>query len=147
MEWVIITNTNTCRIYNYDKKHVKLSLLTEISHPDLKLKTSDVITTERPGHYHKGESARGAYEPRMDPKEVEIDRFSHEIAALLDKGRNENAYEKLIIITAPHMNGLLFKHLNKHVKELVAKNIQKDLLNMNEREITDFIKTHTQFSG
>ena len=57
MEWVVITNSNTCRIYDYDKKHSNLSLLKEISHPNLKLKTSETLTTERPGHYRKGESA------------------------------------------------------------------------------------------
>lgn len=145
MEWVIITNTNTCKIYNHDKNHSTLSLLKEISHPDFKLKTSETLTTDRPGHYNKGESVRGSYSPHMEPKEIEIDRFSHEIAEALDKGRKDNAYEKLVIITAPHMNGLLFKHLNKHVKELVKHTIQKDLQNMNDRELMEFVRTHTQF--
>lgn len=145
MIWVAIANTNSCRIYDYDKNHSSLSLLKEISHPELRLKTGDTLTSDRPGHYQAGISARGAYAPDKDPKEVAIDRFSRQIAEELDKGRRANSYDKLIIITAPHMNGLLFNHLNKHIKDLVTHNIQKDIHYFNKRELIDFLKIHTQY--
>lgn len=134
MIWVITGNTNNCRIYNYNKNHSQLSLLKEITHPELRLKTSDTFTSDKPGHYQTNESARGAYSPHMDAKEIEIDRFSREIADELDVGRRTNSYEHLIIIMPPHINGLLFKHTNDHVKRLVINNIQRMFsiyLNMN----------------
>ena len=142
MIWVVTANTNTCRFYNYDKNHSKLSLLKEISRPEIRLKASDSLTTDRPGHYQINESARGAYSPHTEPKEVEIDNFSREIAQELNKGRNANAYEKLILIALPHMHGLLDLHLNKHVKELVINSIQKDLQHLNNMELVEFLKTH-----
>ncbi|HEX4046002.1 MAG TPA: host attachment protein [Gammaproteobacteria bacterium] len=145
MIWVVTANTNECRIYSYEKNHAHLVLLKEIAHPELKLKTSDTLTTDKPGHYRANDSARGAYSPHTEPKEVEIAHFSKEIAEELDKGRNANAYEKLIIITPPHMNGLLFQHLNKHVQKMVVNNIQKDLQHLNDREIIDFLKTHAAY--
>lgn len=143
MIWVTTATTNACSIYNYDKQHATLSLLKEIKHPELKLKNSD-MTSDKPGHYQAGD-ARGAYSPHTDAKHVEIDRFSKEIADELDKGRKDNSYKSLIIITPPHMNGLLFQHLNKHVKELIIHNIQKDLLHLNHRDLLEFLKTNAQY--
>src|SRR3990167_4432809 len=145
MIWVVMANTNFCRIYSYDKNHATLSLINEINHPEFRLKTSDTLTTERPWHYHAGESARVAYSPHMDAKEVVIDNFAREIAVKLDEGRKNNAYEKLIIITPPQMNGLLSQHLNKHIKQMVINTIQKDVPHLNEPELIEFLKTHAQY--
>ena len=142
---VVVANTNNCRIYNYDKGQSQLALVKEISHPENREKASANLTSERPGHYQKGESSRGAYSPHMNPKEVEIDNFAREIAQALDHGRNENSFKNLIVITAPHMNGLLHQHMNKHVKEMVINNIQKDIQHMNEGELAEFLKSHAQY--
>ncbi len=146
MIWVITANTNNCRIYHYDKSHAKLDLLKEISHPEFRQKASEGLTTERPGHIQTGISSRSSYEPHMDAKEVEVDRFSKEIADELDKGRKASSYEKLIIVTPPHMNGLLLKHLDKHAKQLVINNIHKDIQHLSKIELVDFLKTHAQYA-
>lgn len=144
MKLVINTNSNTCRIYHYDKHPAQLTLLKEISHPENKLK-SGAITSDRPGHYQAGESARGAYSPHMEAKETEIDNFSREIARELNQERVSHEYDELIIIAPPHMNGLLFKHINKHVKNLVINNIKNDLLHLSDNELLNFLQSHTEF--
>lgn len=145
MTWVVNTNTNTCHIYYYQKNPTRLTLLKEIKHLENKLKKEDFLASERPGQYHTGGSPSGAYLPHTDPKEVEIDNFSREIAKELNQGRKTHAYETLIIITPPHMNGLLFQHLDKHVKDLVINNIQKDLQHLKNHELLDFLQTNTQY--
>jgi protein required for attachment to host cells len=137
---VVTANSNDCRIYHFDKPHANLTLLSEISHPENKLKNSD-LTSDRSGHYQAGgTSGRGAYSPRMDAKEIEIDNFSREIANILNKERNGNEYKKLILIAPSHMSGLLNQHLNKHVKELIVNHIQKDLQHLKTHELLEFLK-------
>ena len=76
---VVTANSNACRIYRYNKHPAQLTLLSEINHPDSKLKTGDLIS-DRPGHYQAGGTAgRGAYSPHMEAKEVEIDNFSEKL--------------------------------------------------------------------
>lgn len=145
MTWVVVANTNNCRIYQYDKTHSQLSLLKEINHPELRQKTSENLTSDKPGHYHSSQTARGAFSSHTDPKEAEVDSFSRNIAEELDKARKDKLYDKLIVVTAPHMNGLLFQHLNKHVKELVVNNIQKDMQYLTEHDLINFLKSHAQF--
>lgn len=142
MTWVTVANSNSCRIYCYQKKPSQFILLKEISHPEIKLKKSDYLTSDKPGHYQTNSTARGAYSPHMDPKEAEINRFYHEIAEELDQGRKNNLYKDLIIITPPEMKGLLLKHINKHVADLITKSINKDFQHLSDKEILTFLKAN-----
>lgn len=142
MIWVINLNSNICRIYHYEKLSSRVTLIKEISHPELKMKTGDIFTSDKPGHYQSSNGAHGTYSPRTDPKEVEVDNFAREIARELNQGRNDHRYDHLIIISAPHMSGLLQQHLDKHVNELVTSHIHKDLLHLKEHELVDFLTTH-----
>lgn len=145
MFWVVVTNSNFCRIYNYSKNPVQISLLKTIEHPESRLKDTDLIS-DRSGHYKTMSSTRGSYEQRTDPKKNEIDQFAHDIANELETARNNNACDQIIIIASPQMSGLLFQHFNKHLKKLIRNNIQKELLYTNQDELLDFLHTHAQFS-
>lgn len=143
MVWVVSANTNTCRIYDYQKPKT-LNCIKEIQHPESKLKTSELVT-DKPGHYQAGNTGRGAYSPRTDIKDVEKDKLARAIALEVNAGRNQHAFDELVIIAEPHMNGLLFNHFNKHVKDLVSKNIKKDLHALKEDELLGFLKVNTRY--
>jgi len=143
MIWIVAANSNMCRIYHFDKHPKKITLLKEISHPENRLKTSD-ITSDKPGKYKNDGSAGGAYSSHTDPKAVEIDNFSREIAQALNHGRNSNAYKNIILVTPSHMDGLISKHLDKHVKELVTDKIQKDIMQLSEHDLLDFVIKNLQ---
>ena len=139
--WVLISNSNACRIYHYIKKSNQLTLLKEIEHPENRLRDIE-LTSDKPGHYKGSGASHGAYSQQTDPKEIKIDDFARDLAKELDHGRNKNAYERLIVIAPPHMNGLLFQHVNQHVKELVSHRIEKDVFHLSERELLDFLHLH-----
>lgn len=145
MIWIININSNLCRIYHYQKKPMQLTLMKEIQHPELRMKEEAMLTSDRPGHFHSSTTARGAFEPRTDPKEAEIDHFMRDVSKELTEGRVKNLYDHIIIIAPPHVMGLLTQHLDKHVKELVTNQIQKDLIYLKEHELLEFIKTHAQY--
>lgn len=145
MIWVVAANSIACRIYNYNKNPGKLTLVKEIFHPENRLKKEEFLTSDKPGHYKSSSSNRGAYSPRTDPKEVEVDNFARQIAKEIDSGRTSGAYEKLIVMTTPHMDGLIFRHVDKHVKNMVSNNIQKDPQNFSEHELLNYLHEHAQF--
>lgn len=144
MIWVIMSDATTCKIYEFNQPD-HLSLIKEIYHPENKLRDIE-LTADKPGHYKTSGGARGAYTQSSDPKAIKVDEFSREIAKELDHGRNNHAYKKLIIISPPHTSGLLFQHLNKHVKDLVINNIHKDLLHLSDHELLSFLQTHAKYS-
>lgn len=138
IKWVVVLNTNSCRIYKFIAINKQLELINEFNHPENKQRDID-LTSDKQGHYQSSNRAHGSYSPSTDPKENKIDQFANEIAKELDTGRTKQMYDKLIIIAAPHMNGLLHKHINKHVGHLVSKTIEKDLLHLSDKELMDII--------
>lgn len=144
MKLVVIANTNTCRIYHYMTHPAKLNFLKELRHTENKLRSGD-LASDRPGHYKTDQGARGAYSQHMETKEIHIDNFSREIAKELNKERIRNDYDELIVIAAPHMHGLLLQHINKHVKDLIINNIEKDVLHLPEHELIGFLQAQTQY--
>lgn len=143
---VVNTNSNSCKIYHYQRNPAQLTLLKELSHPESKVKKSDYLTSDKPGHYRTDVAGGGgSYSQRTDPKEIEIDNFSREIAREIDLGRMRNDFKKLILIAPPHMTGCLFQHLDKHAKELIVNNIQKDLRHLKDHELLDYLKENAQY--
>lgn len=140
MSWLVTANTNTCRIYHFKRKGFVLTPLKELSHPEMKLKRSEHLTTDKPGRYHANGTQQGAYEPHSDPKEVEIDQFTRDIAHELNKARNENAFECLILVAEPGMMGRLNKHLDKHVAALIEREIHKDVIKLSDHELSKYIE-------
>ncbi|OGT45860.1 MAG: hypothetical protein A3E83_00590 [Gammaproteobacteria bacterium RIFCSPHIGHO2_12_FULL_41_20] len=142
--WVIVANSSLCRFYLYEKNK-EISLLKEIVHPENKLKKSDYLTSDKPGHYKTDAASGSAYESHTDPKKVAIDNFAREIAKALQHGRTNNEYQKLIIIIPPTMHGLLFQHLDKHVKNLISHNIQKDVIHLSHDKLLSLL--HSEAYG
>lgn len=46
--WVIVLNSNNCRIFKYSKKPRQLEMITELNHPRNKLRELD-LTSDKPG--------------------------------------------------------------------------------------------------
>lgn len=139
--WIIVFDSTICRIYQYNKN--QLVLIKELQHPENKLRDID-ITSDKPGRYQSRGYAHGAYSQESDPKEIKIENFSREIAHVLDHGRNTQAYENIILVASPHMNGLLIKHLNKQVKNLIIHNIEKNLIPLTENDLLVHLKELTK---
>lgn len=139
MKWIMLANSNDCRIYEYDRHDKHLELVEEISHPEHRIKASEYWTTDSPGHYKASGNARGAFS-EVDPVEQSIDEFARDIARHLDKGRNKHAYEDVTIILPAKMEGLLFKHINKHTKALIKKIVQKNVVFMSDHELAIYVE-------
>lgn len=137
--WTVIANSNRCRIYEYNRKEKELRFIKELDHPQSRLKGLDLIT-DKPGRYQQPKSARSAYEPNLDPQQIEVARFAHQIAAELETGRNSNLYEDLVFIIPAQMSGLINEVIKKNVKDCIIENIHKDYLKCSESEILDTLK-------
>lgn len=145
---ILVVNMNSvvCRLYQYRRAKEELNFIREWTHPESKLRDMEIMS-DKPGRYRGDGMGRGAFESRTDPKENEINIFAREVAKQLNLERSKNEYEKLIIIAPPHVNGLLFQHLDKHVKELITNNFQKDYFHLKDQELLQFLKENAQFSN
>lgn len=138
--WVVVADSSSCKIYEYHFCPEKIKLIKEINHPENQLKDID-IAMDKQGSYRCNAGA-GNF-ASSDPKKNNINAFSREIANCLDSDRKNRGFEHFILISPPHMCGLINQHLNKHVKKMLDLNIGKDLLKYNERQLLNFIHHQT----
>lgn len=142
--WVLVANGSEARIFNLEKRTEGLKLVSEHLHPASRMK-GEKLASDRPGIYKDDShsmSTGSSYDEPTPPKEYEIDRFAHELASELNSGRNTNHYAKLAVVAPPAFLGLLNKHMNDHVKKLVALQIDKDYTKSNERDLMGQLEPH-----
>lgn len=143
--WIVVANTSSCKIFDYEKKSKQLNLIKELLHPESKMKGSDLIT-EGPGHYKTDGPSRGAYDFHEKPQEVEFENFAREVATLLDNERRSNHLPPFILVSPPKMDGLLKRSMNPHVMNSLKDTIQKDYGYLTNSELMktlqDELKNH-----
>lgn len=138
MVWVVVANTNKCRIFNYRRDKHLLSLIKELEHPESKLRNQDLVT-DKSGHYKSREYQRGAFQPDTNPKEHEIERFANMIAKELEQNKAKHQFESLLLISPPHMDGLIAGSLDKKLERLIIGNVSKDYVSFTENELLKYL--------
>ena len=137
-------NSSICKFYFYNKSLSQLTLGKTLEHEQSREKNSE-LSSDKQGHYKSNTSNRGAYSPHLEPKEVEILTFVREISRGLDQFRNNHLFDSLIIIAPAHVSGVLHKHINKNVKDLVSHHISKDLVKISDKDLLKFLKENIVF--
>ncbi len=138
--WVVVADSHLAKIYTHDINGHRepLKLLHTLEHPESKLRDQDLVS-DLPGHFKTSGTSRGAFSPRTEPKEVEIDKFALQIANLLDQGRVQNQFKNLFIFADPRFYGMMGTHMTKHVKDMIKKVVHKDYTHLTENQLQDEI--------
>lgn len=139
MKWIILANTNECRIYSYNKKS-DIRLYKEICHPENKLKNQN-LETDKSGRYQARGFAHGAFQEENGRLEHNINNFSREMAQELENADNHNQYEAVTLIMPAHLYGLVQNHLSKKVQEKIKQVIQKNMMNLPDNELLRYLST------
>lgn len=142
--WVVIADSSSCRIYDYHFHPEEMNLIKEILHPENQLKDSAYMSDKQGSFRSRGGSGgHGTFLANADPKKTKVEQFSKEIANLLEHDRKTNCYEHLILISPPHMNGLLHQAFSKHVLKKLDLSIDKSVVNYPRQKLLSFVHQYT----
>jgi protein required for attachment to host cells len=134
--WVVVADSSSCRIYEFSKSPQNLSLIKEICHPENLLKDSSYVS-DRQGNFR-----HGTFLATADPKKTKVCQFSKEIATLLEHDRKCHAFQHLILVSPPQMNGLIRQQFSKHLKRFLDLSIDKSLSHFKPQQLSSFLKQH-----
>jgi protein required for attachment to host cells len=137
--WVLVANASEARLFATERLGKDMSMIEDYSHPESRAKGT-TLASDRPGSSQGRGSNMGTRGDPNDPKNFEAERFASELADVLDKGRTENAYRRLVLVAGPHFQGLLKAELNDHTRELVSNIIDKDFTACDARELPSRLK-------
>jgi protein required for attachment to host cells len=145
--WILIASSSEAHFYAYNHDHymnkerLKMNLLESYEHKESRMKDSDLVSGQL-GHYNTPHLAHGSFVPETDPKQHEAEVFAIELSKTLYHYCMENKYKHLILVAPPHFVGLLHKHLNKHVAEVISQTIEKDYTKIPLKQLTEYIEEH-----
>lgn len=94
------------------------------------------IMSGRPGRsFESAGTARHAMEPPGDPARAEKRHFAERLAAHLDQAAQDTAFDRLILVAAPHTLGDLRDALPARVRGLVSAELDKDLTKIPDHKL------------
>jgi len=138
--WVIVAESGRARIYEAGASDTGLTEIQDLVHPESRMHEQN-ITSDLPGRTHdrQGTGARHAKVESTPIKEHEAKSFAKEIASILDAGRKQSAFDKLVIMAPPAFLGLLRKQLSAATLKTVVREVDKNLLHNSPDEIRSYL--------
>lgn len=134
--WIIVADRVKARIYR--KLHEKLELL------------GDAVATSGASHLGKSENYKVAraggsggghgQDPRQEDQHHEDMAFIHTLASWLEEAEREKAFDRLVLVAAPHTLGEIRSVLSKAVQGRVTTEVNKDLTKLSENDLRDHLK-------
>jgi protein required for attachment to host cells len=133
--WILIANASTARSFEKGADG-KLTLLESFSHPDSR-KPGSTLGSDRPGHI-EGEGhglGSASYQPRVDPKSWEHEKFAQELAAYLNAAVAAHKCDRVFVIASNPFLGQIKAHLDAQATKRLASGIAADLTSYEGREL------------
>jgi len=132
--WILVANASTARIYENKGISKGLKLVSQLDHPESRMKGSELVS-DRPGYMQSVGNGHGARQPATDPKQNEAEHFALNLAKTLEQGRGDNRYDRLIVVASNPFLGTLKPRLSGQVQSLVSETIEKDYTKVTDKEL------------
>lgn len=139
--WIVVADASRARFFEMLDAKATLRELEDLVNPAGRQNERDLRTDGHGRYYGRGEQMQGhAAVPNTDPVTHELQLFAKRIGKHLEHGRNQHRFERLCIIAAPKVLGLIRQHLDKTTRTLVTEELDKDISNLDERAVQEYVR-------
>jgi len=136
--WYVIADGGRARFVERDEKGAFHTVVSFVS-TELHAKSSD-LGRDRPARVMESATpGRSAVEPRRDLKEAAEADFIKLVADELDAGYGRKQFDRLVVVAPPGALTELKNSLNKPIAKLVIDDLQKDLTNVPDHDLTQHL--------
>ncbi|MBY4898602.1 host attachment protein [Cupriavidus sp. AU9028] len=148
--WVLVADEAIARILEGKKPGEELTPVQELTHPAAHAEGTDLRrdaygrrsgggndqTRQNTQHHLLGPSSVTA-SAGEEQQHLEAEAFARRVAEFLGESLQQRRYDELRIAAAPRFLGRLRKMLPSQVAGVVVDEVNKDLIHMQARELTD----------
>jgi len=129
--WVLVANQAEARIYSADRIPGNLTLVETLIHEEGAAHARD-LTSDAPGRVHdRMGSTRHSMESDTGVKEEGRRRFVKEMVGRLESAHFHGDFDRLVLLAAPAVLGVIRKTLTSKLIKAVIKEIPKDVIGQN----------------
>ncbi len=133
--WYVIADGGKARFVERDEKGAFRTVVSFVS-TELHAKSSD-LGRDRPARVMESVAhGRSAVEPRRDLKEAAEADFVKLVAEEIDAGYKRKQFDRLVLVAPAGALTELKKRLDKPLAKIVVNDLQKDLTNVPDHELT-----------
>jgi len=126
--WVLVANQAEAQIYSANRIPGNLSLVGKMVHEEGAAHARD-LTSDAPGRaFDSNGPARHSMEPETGVKEEERRRFVKEIVGRLEAAHMRGRFDKLVLLAAPAVLGVIRKTIHGDLAKAVIKEIPKGVI-------------------
>lgn len=98
------------------------------------------VATDRPGRFVGWSGDRSAGYPEIDIRHITAKEFAGAVADELERGRQENAFGKLIVIAPPLFLGALRNEFPDLLKRMIVAEIDRELVHASPAELSEYVQ-------
>jgi protein required for attachment to host cells len=141
--WIVVAQRSDARFYSLASGY-RIDLIHQMHHPEGRLRDHDIVSDRQGRSVGTDGVQRHGLSTTVGPSEQISFEFSKKIASYLDKARNQQRYDSLILIAGTKLLGLLARDLTVATSRLVIRRIGKNLGGLNDREISAYLREHPE---
>jgi protein required for attachment to host cells len=132
--WIVAADASRARILQVADRE-RLVEVEDLVNPEGRLHNRE-INTDAKGRF-AGPDRPGGHSSDDEERTVDYYNgiFAKRIADYLESARTQHRYDRLVLVAAPKVLGMMRKELGKEVEKLVMDELDKDLSWFNAREI------------
>ena len=139
--WIMVANAAHARLFESVAGDGRLDEVGTFEHPEARLHGAE-LTRERPGSVQESASSEHhGLEPRLHPHDKVAREFAHDLASVLNRGRVDHRYERLVLVAPPRFLGGLRQSLDDNVARLVKASFRKDASRASAEEIESMLQS------
>lgn len=135
---VVVADSGRARFFALVNKGTPMVELADYVHTESRLRANELFSDRQGRTFDSKGYGRHAKENRNPIKVQQAMKFARQISAGIEAERKKNKFSKLLLVAAPGFLGLLRKALGRESGKLVTRQIDKDLVLMEE----DVIRKH-----
>ena len=126
--WILVANQAEAQIYSSDRLPGDLLLVDVLENKEGASYARDLVS-DAPGRaFDSTGSGRHAMEPNTGVKEEQRRRFVKEMVERLQTAQSKSVFDKLVLLAAPAVLGVIRKTLPADLTRIVIKEIPKDVI-------------------
>jgi len=132
---VIVTDSVRARCFEAGTKPAAWNEVACLVNPDGRALGRDAPTERLPRTNESAGPARHAIEPHTTLSGKSIDAFARTIGDTLESERRAGRFERLVLVAAPHLLGVLRARFGKPLRECIVGELKLDIAGLTADEI------------
>lgn len=133
--WILVADGAHARVFERIDDENALHEIACFANPDGRASGRSLSRGRPPRVQESSAETRHAIEPHTTLRDKSAERFARELCDVLERGRKEQRYERLVLVVPPRFLGTLHAILGKPLRDSVVGEYRRNLTTLPADEI------------